>query len=131
MVQEASWCGYQYIQPSAQCFNLRVHAHTAKNHRAFDLQVLAISLDLIVHLRGQVGGFASITTTGTAIFRLPSGYRPQFTESCIVRLGTGFGILSIAADGTVSIATTTGTSGGSTSIAIVVGLDSVSFRAFA
>lgn len=52
-----------------------------------------------VHLRGLIKS----GTTGTAIFNLPVGYRPEFQELFAVSTGTGLGRIDIYPNGDVKM----------------------------
>ena len=88
----------------------------------------------IVHLRGKLT--AGTLTDGTALFTLPSGYRPAYTEAFRVTSDKGGVDVNILADGNVKIyyaaagagsGNGPGGSSGGAGAATTIGIDGITF----
>ena len=56
VVQQAAGGGHQNVHAAAQLRDLRAHAHAAKHHHGFEVQVLAIGAHAFFHLGGELAG---------------------------------------------------------------------------
>ncbi len=55
-VEQAARGSHQHIHSLAEFLDLRIHAHTTKDHGGFELQMLAVGFDRFFHLGSQLAG---------------------------------------------------------------------------